>query len=141
MTATANDRVLEVGDKGPDWSSPPVTRTDLVRYAGASGDMNPVHHDDTVAQAVGNPSVFAHGMFTAGVLSSYLVNWLGVGSLRSFKVRFRDKVFPGDILCCNAEVTAVDEVDGSRVARISCSVTRQDGSVAIEGTATAECGR
>lgn len=130
---------LTAGTRGPDWSSDPVTRTDLVRYAGASGDMNPVHHDDTIAQAIGNPSVFAHGMFTAGLLSSYLVDWLGVGALRSFKVRFREKVLPGDVLTCQAEVGDVTTAEGGAVATIACSVLRPDGSVAIEGTATAVC--
>ncbi|MCC7076269.1 MAG: hypothetical protein IT198_04010 [Acidimicrobiia bacterium] len=130
---------LTVGTRGPDWSSDPLTRTDFVRYAGASGDMNPVHHDDTIAQAIGNPSVFAHGMLTAGLLSSYLVDWLGVGTLRSFKVRFREKVLPADVLTCQAEVTDVAAGNDGKVATIACSVVREDGSVAIEGTATAAC--
>lgn len=131
---------LNVGDTGPDWTLPALTRTDLVRYAGASGDLNPMHHDDEIARSMGLPSVFAHGMLTAGILSTYLVRWLGVGSLRKFKVRFRERVWPGDTLTCHATVTAVHEPEaggGEALVDLDLSVLRQDGSVALSGTATA----
>lgn len=131
------DTAIETGASGPDWDVPEVTRTNLVRYAGASGDMNPMHHDDTLAQSVGFPSVFAHGMFTAGVLSTYLERWLGTGSLRSYKVRFKTRVWPGDKLTCAAHVTGVRDVDGERVVDIEAQVTRQDDSVAVQAWASA----
>lgn len=128
---------FEPGTTAPAWDVPPVTRTDLVRYAGASGDLNPMHHDDTVAQAVGYPSVFAHGMFSAGVLSTYLTRWLGVGSLRTYRVRFKTQVWPDDVLTCTAEVTGVGEVGGERVVEVEARVCRPDGSVAVQAWATA----
>src|SRR5206468_8125827 len=90
--------VTAVGDTGPAFSHGPVTRTDLVRYAGASGDFNPLHHDDEYARASGLPGLMAHGMFSAGLLASFVTRWFGPGSVRRFKVRFKEPVFPGDRL-------------------------------------------
>ena len=67
-----------------------LTRTDLVQYAGASGDFNPMHHDEVKAQQAGLPSVFGHGMFSAGFLARAVTDYVGVGSLTKYKVRFRD---------------------------------------------------
>ena len=75
-----------VGSEGPQFVVGPLTRTDFVRYAGASNDFNPLHHDDEYARAAGHPSVFAHGMFSAGLLASYLVAWFGPDSVRAFSV-------------------------------------------------------
>lgn len=76
----------------------PVTRTDFVRYAGAGGDFNPLHHDDEYARNLGLPSVFGMGMWTAGLLASFVGDWIGVGAVRSLDVRFRSAVWPGDEL-------------------------------------------
>src|ERR671931_640235 len=89
---------VQEGDEAPSWELADVRRTHFVKYAGASGDFNPMHHDDSVATAVGYPSVFGHGMFTAGVLSHYLTDWVGLPNLRKFGVRFKTQVYPGDTL-------------------------------------------
>jgi acyl dehydratase len=95
-----------VGRRFPPQSFGPVTRTDFVRYAGASGDFNPMHHDEPYAVKAGNPSVFSMGMFQAGLLSSYATKLLGARNIRRFTVRFRERVWPGDTLTCSATVTA-----------------------------------
>src|SRR5713226_9208392 len=95
---------LAVGDEAPPLVVENLSRTHFVRYAGASGDFNPMHHDDTVATSVGYPSVFGHGMFTAGVLSHYVTDWVGVGNLRTFKVSFRGQLYPGATLSFKAKV-------------------------------------
>lgn len=77
---------------------PALTRTDLVRYAGASGDFNPLHHDPEYAARSGLPDVMAHGMLTAGLLASALTRWFGPGSVLGLSVRFRCPVWPGDML-------------------------------------------
>jgi acyl dehydratase len=76
----------------------PVTRTDLVRYAGASGDFNPLHHDPDFARAAGLPDVMAHGMYSAGLVASQVERWLGAGAMARFLVRFRAPVWVGDAL-------------------------------------------
>jgi acyl dehydratase len=87
------------GDAVSGWPEfGPVTRSHFVRYAGASGDFNPMHHDDTIAQKVGYPSVFGHGMFTAGLLSAYVTDWVGIGNTRKYGVEFRKQLFPGAML-------------------------------------------
>ncbi|MEV8635629.1 MaoC/PaaZ C-terminal domain-containing protein [Streptosporangium sp. NPDC051023] len=82
----------------------PLTRTDFVRYAGAGGDFNPIHHDETFARAAGYPSVFGHGLLTAGVLGGYAAAWLGRRNLRRLTVRYVDQVWPGDTLVLTGEV-------------------------------------
>jgi acyl dehydratase len=116
----------------PAFTFGPVTRTDIVRYAGASGDMNPLHHDDAFARAGGLPSVIAHGMLSAGVLASFVTAWFGPGSVRRYKVRFREMVFPGDVL--TAEGRVVRRADG--LAELELALRRKDGTPVVTGTAT-----
>src|SRR5437016_11468246 len=92
-----------VGDEAPVLTHK-LTRTDLVMYAGASGDFNPVHHDEVAAQAAGLPSVFGHGMYTAGLLATAVTNYVGVGNLRSYRVRFTRQTWPGEVLTTHVTV-------------------------------------
>ena len=85
------------GDEAPVRSHT-LSRTDLVMYAGASGDFNPMHHDEVQAQSAGLPSVFGHGMFTMGMLGKALTDYVGVGNLRVYKVRFTKQTWPGETL-------------------------------------------
>jgi acyl dehydratase len=87
----------------------PLTVTDFVRYQGASGDMNPIHHDTDFAKAAGYPGPFAVGMLQAGVLSTYATDWLGASNLRRFKVQFREQAWPGDVLTYTGKVVATRE--------------------------------
>src|SRR5580693_3476912 len=83
-----------------------LTRTDLVMYAGASGDFNPMHHDEVKAQAAGQPSVFGHGMFSMGFLGSAISDYVGVGNVRRFQVRFAKQTWPDEDLTTSIVVTA-----------------------------------
>src|SRR3954465_2856109 len=85
------------GDEAPVVSHE-LTRTDLVMYAGASGDFNPMHTDEVKAKEAGLPSVFGHGMFGAALLGTALTNYIGGGNLRSYKVRFTKQTWPGETL-------------------------------------------
>jgi acyl dehydratase len=113
-----------------------LTRTDFVRYQGASGDFNPVHHDEVYAKRAGFPTVFSVGMLQAGMLATYLTEWLGVEEIRRFKVRFVEQVWPGDELTCGATVTEVAEepAGGSRV-RLEIRALRQTGTAVLTGEA------
>lgn len=94
----------------------PLTRTDIVRYQGAEGDMNPVHHDEEFARRAGFPTVISVGMFQAGILAAYAAERFGATNIRHFGVRFEDIVWPGDELVCSAGSSRVrHEVDGSWV--------------------------
>lgn len=114
-----------------------LTRTDLVRYAGASGDFNPIHHDEEFARAAGNPTVFGHGMLTAGILARCLTDFVGVGNLRSYKVRFAIRVWPGDTITCAGTVTRRYEADGEARIDGEVTATNQKGETAVSGTFTA----
>jgi acyl dehydratase len=128
---------LQEGDAAPEWKLENLTRTHFVKYAGASGDFNPMHHDDTVAKAVGYPSVFGHGMFTAGVLSHYVTDWVGLENLRKFRVRFTGQVYPGDTLTFGAKVTRKYKENDENRVDADLSVANQEGKVILSGAATA----
>jgi acyl dehydratase len=129
-------RRLTVGTELPERTFGPLTRTDFVRYQGASGDFNPIHHDEEFARAAGFESVFSVGMLQAGLLATYCTDLLGPENVRRFKVRFREQVWPGDTLVAAGRVTQVYEADEEPRVELELSVRRQGGGVAIEGLAT-----
>lgn len=132
---------LNVGDTAPPLVVEDISRTHFVCYAGASGDFNPMHHDDTIATSVGNPSVFGHGMLTAGLMARVLTDWFGPTGLRRYQVRFSKQVWPGETLTCTATVTALrdegDDGQSSALVDVECQVANQDGEVKLTGSATA----
>lgn len=123
---------LTEGATGPQVEHGPLSRTDFVRYAGASNDFNPIHHDDGFAQRAGQPSVFGHGMFSAGLLASYVVGWVGAGAVTGFKVRFVDRVWPGDVVVPVGRVTATDDEAGTATIELEL---QRDGDVLVTGAA------
>jgi acyl dehydratase len=135
MTPTFDD--LSVGDEAPPLVVEKLTRTNFVRYAGASGDFNPMHHDDTIATSVGNPSVFGHGMLTAGLMARVVKDWFGPESLRRYQVRFSKQVWPGDTLTFSAKVSGKRDDDGEKLVDLECTATNQDGVEVMAGSATA----
>jgi len=120
----------------PPRSTGPLGVADYVRYQGASGDLNPIHHDAAAAQAAGFDGVFCPGMLSAGLLGSYLAEVLGPGGVRAIAFRFREMVWPGEELRCAATVTGEQVVDGRRVLELEIAATLADGRAAVEGTAT-----
>ncbi|HEV8064577.1 MAG TPA: MaoC/PaaZ C-terminal domain-containing protein [Acidimicrobiales bacterium] len=128
---------VEVGAEAPSRTHV-LSRTDLVKYAGASGDFNPMHHDEVLAQAAGQPSVFGHGMFSMGFLGSALTDWAGPGRVVGLRVRFSKQTWPGESLITKAVVTGKRIDDGRRLVDVDCSLANQDGEVKVVGTATLE---
>lgn len=127
---------VKVGDALPTWEHAAVTRTDLVKYAGASGDYNPMHHDETLATKVGLPSVFAHGMFSMGVLSNVLVAFGGPGSVERFDVQFRAITWPDDKVTCTGKVTGKREDGGKKLVDVELQCETKPGTKSIVGSAT-----
>ena len=125
---------LSIGTECAPREYGPLTRTDFVRYQGASGDFNPIHHDDEFAQSAGYPTAFSVGMLQAGILASYATEWLGPHNVRKFGVQFREQVWPGDRLVCTGKV--VDRDDAARTVDLELVVTRVGGGAAIKGSAT-----
>ena len=124
---------VNVGDQAPAIDHK-LTRTDLVMYAGASGDFNPMHHDEVAAQAAGLPSVFGHGMFTAGLLATAVTNYVGVGNLTSYRVRFTKQTWPGETL---STTVAVSEKRANNEIVLECAVVNENGEAKIQGEAVA----
>ena len=136
MTLKAS--ALTIGQTHEEIVVEDLQRTQIVMYAGASGDYNPIHTDEVFATKVaGYPTVFAHGMLTMGLTGKILTNWVGDGRLKSFGVRFSSQVWPGDTLTARATVQAIREEGGERVVDLTVSTVNQDGREVASGTATA----
>lgn len=115
-----------------------LTRTQIVQYAGASGDYNPIHSDERFATEVaGYPSVFAHGMLTMGLAATMLTDYVGDGRLTEFGVRFVNQVWPGDRLTGAAEIVALRTDETGDLVDFSITVTNQADTKVMTGTATA----
>ena len=127
---------VTVGDEAPAMSHK-LTRTDLVKYAGASGDFNPMHHDEVAAQAAGMPSVFGHGMFSMGLLGSALTDYVGVGNVTRYQVRFARQTWPDEVLSSKIVVTGKREEDGRGLVDLSVTLSNGDGEDKLVGEATA----
>ncbi len=136
----AADRVhfedLDVGATAPVVEHR-LTRTDLVRYAGASGDYNPMHHDEVKATKAGMPSTFGHGMLSMAILGRALTDWLGADALADFSVRFSKQTWPGNTLSTHVEVTEKRKDGDHNLVDLDCRVVNQDGDVVVQGKATA----
>ena len=124
------------GDEAPVFTHE-LTRTDLVMYAGASGDFNPMHTDEVKAKEAGLPSVFGHGMFSAGFLATALTNYVGIGNLKRYKVRFAKQTWPGEIFTTQIKVTGKRKEDGDNLVDLECALLNGDGEVKVQGEATA----
>ena len=129
---------LKVGDTHSEQVVDNLTRTQIVQYAGASGDYNPIHTDEVYTTRVaGYPSVFAHGMLTMGLTGKMLTNYVGDGRLSTFGVRFTKQVWPGDSLTATATVEAIREEDGKHFVDLRLSTVNQNGEEVLSGTASA----
>ena len=125
---------LKAGDTYTECLVDDLSRTQIVMYAGASGDYNPVHTDEKFTKEMaGYPSVFAHGMLTMGMTGRMLTNYVGDGRLTKYGVRFTSQVWPGDTL--NSTATVVDVTAG--IVNLSVETTNQDGAVVLSGYAAA----
>jgi len=129
---------LRVGDTHSERVAENLSRTQLVQYAGASGDYNPLHTDEVyTTQVAGYPTVFAHGMLSMGLTAKMLTNFVGDGRLTKYGVRFTNQVWPGDTLDAKATIVALRQEGGQHYADIEVSTTNQDGKEVITGSATA----
>jgi acyl dehydratase len=129
---------VQVGDSRELVVVEDLTRTQIVQYAGASGDYNPLHSDERFAKELaGYPSIFAHGMLTMGMSGRVLTDWFGAEALLSYGARFQAQVWPGDRLTTTATVTAVRQQDGASVADLTLTTVNQAGAVVLSGTASA----
>ena len=129
---------IKVGDTYSEEVCKNLSRTQIVQYAGSSGDYNPLHSDEIFTTKIaGYPSVFAHGMLSMGMTGKMLTNYVGDGRLTKYGVRFTSQVFPGATLTATATISEIREQDGGQVVDISISTTDEAGTEVIKGNATA----
>jgi acyl dehydratase len=129
---------LNIGDSRTLELFDDLKRTQIVMYAGASGDYNPLHSDEVfTTQVAGYRSVFAHGMLTMGATGRVLTDWIGDEQLTDYGVRFVGQVWPGDTLTATATVAALREEDGQHYVDLTVSTVNQEGAPVVTGTATA----
>ena len=136
MTLSASQ--LKVGDSRTEVLVEDLKRTQLVMYAGASGDYNPLHTDEVYTrEAAGYPGVFAHGMLTMGMTGRLVTNFVGAANVKKYGVRFTNQVWPGDTLTGTATVEAIREDDGEWVVDLTVATVNQKGDKVVMGYATA----
>ncbi|MEN6468865.1 MAG: MaoC/PaaZ C-terminal domain-containing protein [Smithella sp.] len=141
---TINFDAMNVGDAIPVYTSAPITRTQLVRYAGASGDFNPLHHDESFIRAIGMDTVIAHGMFIMGIAGEAITSWIDNKNLRKFSVHFLSMTQPVNLddfeqtkgratITISGKVAEKYEENGER--RIRCDIMARDaqGSRKLKG--------
>lgn len=128
---------LTVGDSGPEVVVEDLERRDFVKYAGASGDFNPIHYDEPYATEAGNTSVFAQGMLTAGFGAHMAADWLGLANITYYGVRFQARVFPDDTITVQGEITEIDRSSDETIVDADISAVNQDNDVVLTGSVTA----
>ncbi len=126
---------VAIGDELPPLALPPLTRTTLALYAGASGDHNPMHIDIDFAHAAGMPDVFAHGMLSMAWLGRMLTEWVPQRDLREFSVRFTAMTQVGERIVCTGRVVEKLERDGERLIRVSVATANEAGKIKLSGEA------
>ncbi|RKG55941.1 acyl dehydratase [Corallococcus sp. AB011P] len=124
---------IRVGDELPALAKAPVDRVQLSRYAGASGDYNPVHVDELYAKSVGMPSVYAPGMLVMGMLGQLISDWARGGQLRRYNVRFIKMVWPGDTVVCKGRVSDRHGSGGRYFVEIDLWAENQKGELVMKG--------
>src|SRR5581483_10929182 len=125
---------VQVGDEIPKLVKEPMTHLRLVRYAGASGDFNPLHTDPKIGEMISTGGIIAHGMLIMGFVGQLLSDYVGPLALRKFGVRFKGMTRLDDVITCTGTVTEKYEVDCE--ARIAGKVQAvdQNGDVKVAGT-------
>lgn len=134
MAASISYGDVSVGDPLPRVVIGPLTRQDIVQYAGAAWDFSPLHYDQPFVEAAGLPNVVVMGMFTAGMAARCITDFAGAGCVRDYKVRFVARIYPGDTITCTGKVTRKVETNGERLVEGEVTVVNQKGEVAINGS-------
>ena len=139
--ATVYYEDVTVGAEMPPLAKGPIKQIQLTRYAGASGDFNPIHQDPAFAKAAGMGDVFAHGMLSMGFVAQSVTDWLGVGTVQKIGVRFAGLVRLGDVVTCHGKIVAkhhgTEDGRGQGVVDLVLWAENQNGEKVITGTATA----
>jgi acyl dehydratase len=127
---------VKVGDELPPLVKGPIQQIQLTRYAGASGDFNPIHQDDEFARAAGMGGVFAHGMLSMGFVAQAVTDWAGAGAVRKLGVRFAALVRLKDVVTCRGRVLAKTSSAGAGLVELEVWAENQRAEKVVAGRAT-----
>jgi len=127
---------VEVGHEMPALVKEPIRQIQLTRYAGASGDFNPIHQDDTFAKAAGMGGVFAHGMLSMGFVAQAVTDWAGAGAVRKLGVRFAALVRLKDVVTCRGRVVGKSSTDDANLVELEVWAENQKTEKVVTGRAT-----
>jgi acyl dehydratase len=127
---------VKVGDEIPSLVKGPIEQIQLTRYAGASGDFNPIHQDDEFARAAGMGGVFAHGMLSMGFVAQAVTDWAGAGRVRKVGVRFAALVRLKDVVTCRGRVVGTSQKDGVNLVELDIWAENGKGEKVVTGKAT-----
>jgi acyl dehydratase len=120
---------LQVGESAKEIQLDPVSRIDLIKYAGASGDFNPIHTIDEEAKKAGLPGIIAHGMWTMGNLAKLFTPYFEEGFVQDYSIRFKGMVFLNDVITLKA--TLKEKVDNK--LRFQVQAVNQNGNEVLKG--------
>ena len=126
---------VKVGDELPPLVKGPIQQIQLTRYAGASGDFNPIHQDDEFAKAAGMGGVFAHGMLSMGFVAQAVTDWAGAGRVRKIGVRFAALVRLKDTVTCRGRVVGTSQKNGLNLVELEIWAENQRGEKVVTGKA------
>ena len=127
---------VKVGGELPPLVKGPIQQIQLTRYAGASGDFNPIHQDDEFAKAAGMGGVFAHGMLSMGFVAQVVTDWAGPGTVQKLGVRFAELVRLKDVVTCRGRVLARSSRDDAHLVDLEVWAENQRGEKVVAGKAT-----
>lgn len=125
---------INVGDAMPSLTADAITEIQLVRYAGASGDFNPIHTVSHLAEAAGLGGVIAHGMLVMGLVGRAITAWVGLAPLRQFGVRFTGMARPGQVITVIGQVVEKLEINGEHRIRCEVVAADQEGQPKVQGS-------
>ena len=127
--------VAEIGDQLPSLTLGPIDQADLVLYANASGDQNPIHIDQDFAKKSGLPDVIAHGMLIMSYLGRLLTNAVPQSQIKSFSVQFSNMTHLNQEIICTGKVLEKNSIDDKEVVTVSLKVEDLQGKKKIIGQA------
>lgn len=127
---------LDIGQGPQSLQLPAISMTDIVKYQGASGDFQPIHHDTEFARAAGMDQPLVIGMLPAGLAANWAADWAGPENVRMVKVRWQQSVWPGDQLTLNGTIVEKYQDDEGKKFDLEISCTKQDSHIALTGLMT-----
>ncbi|PJZ69838.1 dehydratase [Leptospira perolatii] len=130
---------IEVGQELPPLHTEAVTHANLVRYAGASGDFNPIHNDPDFARKTGLDGTIAHGMYVMAQIGRLCTSWADQKQIKEFGVTFKNMTKPGQKLVCTGKIKRKKEENGEKLVVVSVEASDSTGEVKASGELVVSC--